>query len=93
MPSSSRFEVVVPDALTGLKMPAPRVPAHQMFPKWIDINHLKKDPAYFGDALCIVYQLRIEELITFQQNFDYELVAHFFAIVHFHTDDDQTMTG
>ncbi|KAE8781319.1 hypothetical protein D1007_45444 [Hordeum vulgare] len=58
----------------------------------IDINHLKKYPTYFGDALSIVDQLQILELITFQQDFDYELVAHFFATNHFHTDDDRTMT-
>ncbi|KAE8819076.1 putative atp-dependent rna helicase ddx11 [Hordeum vulgare] len=60
--------------------------------QWIDLNHLKKDLTYFGEALSIVDQLHIEELITFQQDFDYEVVAHFFAIVHFHTDDDHTMT-
>ncbi|KAE8775469.1 hypothetical protein D1007_52026 [Hordeum vulgare] len=23
--------------------------------EWIDLNHLKEDPTYFGDALSIVY--------------------------------------
>ncbi|KAE8787127.1 hypothetical protein D1007_38903 [Hordeum vulgare] len=60
--------------------------------QWIDINHMKKYLAYFGDALSIVEQLQIEELITLQQDFDYEIVADFFATVHFQTDDDRTMT-
>ncbi|KAE8801608.1 40S ribosomal protein S5-1 [Hordeum vulgare] len=42
--------------------------------QWIDINHPKKDPAYFGDALSMVEQLQIEKLITFQQDFDYEVI-------------------
>ena len=37
-------------------------------------------------------QFGIEDLITFQLDFDPEIVAQFFASVHFHTDEAQTMT-
>ena len=48
------------------------------------MNHLKKDPAYFGEALTMVEHLQIEELITFHHDFDPEIVAQFFVTVHFH---------
>ncbi|KAE8776862.1 hypothetical protein D1007_50444 [Hordeum vulgare] len=60
--------------------------------QWVDMNHIKKDPAYFGEALDMVEQLHIEELITFHHDFDPEIVAQFFLTFHFHPDDDRTMT-
>ncbi|KAE8804914.1 hypothetical protein D1007_18928 [Hordeum vulgare] len=60
--------------------------------QWIDLDHLKKDMSYFGEAISMVEQLQIADLISFHQDFDIEIVAHFFATVHFHHDDARTMT-
>ena len=56
------------------------------------MNHLRKDRAYFGEALDLVEQFGIEEFITFHMDFDLEILAQFFASVHFHTDEERTMT-
>ena len=37
-------------------------------------------------------QFGIEDFITFRMDFDSELVAQFFASVHFHTDGEHTMS-
>ena len=37
-------------------------------------------------------QFGIEELLMFHMDFDPEIVAQFFASVHFHTDEKRTMT-
>ena len=47
---------------------------------------------YFGEAIAMVEQLPIAELISFHQDFDISIVSHFFATVHFHHDDARTMT-
>ena len=60
--------------------------------EWIDMEHLRKNQAYFGEPLDLVEQFGIEEIITFHLDFDPELVAQFFASVHFHTDEKRTMT-
>ena len=61
---------------------------------WIDMNHMREDKhrAYFGEALDLVEQFSIEDVISFHLDFDPELVAQFFASVHFHTDEDRRMT-
>ncbi|KAE8819844.1 hypothetical protein D1007_02216 [Hordeum vulgare] len=48
--------------------------------------------SYFGEAIAMVEQLQIADLISFHQDFDISIVAHFFATVHFHHDDARTMT-
>ncbi|KAE8815549.1 hypothetical protein D1007_07015 [Hordeum vulgare] len=60
--------------------------------QWIDLDHLNKDMSYFGEAISMVKQLQIADLISFHQDFDISIVAHFFATVHFHHDDARTMT-
>lgn len=60
--------------------------------QWIDMNHLRKDRAYFGEALDLVEQFGIDDFIMFHMDFDPEIVAQFFASVHFHTDEERTMT-
>ncbi|KAE8769770.1 transcription initiation factor TFIID subunit 9-like [Hordeum vulgare] len=60
--------------------------------QWIDLDHLRKDMSYFGEAIAMVEQLHITELISFHQDFDISIVAHFFATVHFHHDEARTMT-
>ncbi|KAE8792214.1 hypothetical protein D1007_33376 [Hordeum vulgare] len=60
--------------------------------KWIDLKHLRNDMTYFGEAIAMVEQLQIADLISFHQDFDISIVAHFFATVHFHHDDANTMT-
>ena len=61
---------------------------------WIDMNHMRQDKHrdYFGEALDLVEQFGIEDLITFHLDFDPEIVAQFFTSVHFHTVEELTMT-
>ena len=61
---------------------------------WIDMNHMREDKhrAYFGEALDLVEQFAIEDVISFHLDFDPELVAQFFASVHFHSDEERRMT-
>ena len=61
---------------------------------WIDMNHMSQDKHrdYFGEALDLVEQFGIEDVISFHLDFDPELVAQFFASVHFHTGEDRRMT-
>ena len=61
---------------------------------WIDMSHMRdgKHRAYFGGALDLVEQFAIEDVISFHLDFDPELVAQFFASVHFHTDEERRMT-
>ncbi|KAE8779396.1 hypothetical protein D1007_47608 [Hordeum vulgare] len=40
----------------------------------------------------MVEQLCIEEIISFHLDYDPDIVAQFFASVHFHTDEERTMT-
>ncbi|KAE8796163.1 hypothetical protein D1007_28870 [Hordeum vulgare] len=60
--------------------------------QWIDLDHFRKDMSYFGEAIAMVEQLQIADLISFHQDFDISIVAHFFATVHFHHDEARTMT-
>ena len=39
--------------------------------QWIDFNHLRKDTEYFGEALRMIEQLGIEDIITFHL-FDFD---------------------
>ena len=56
--------------------------------------HMRKDNnrAYFGETLDLIEQFGIEDLLTFHMDFDPEIVAQFFASVHFHMDEQRTMT-
>ena len=45
----------------------------------------EKHHAYFGEALDLVEQFAIEDVISFHLDYDPENVAQFFASVHFHT--------
>lgn len=61
---------------------------------WIDMNHMReaKHCDYFGEALDLVEQFGIEHVISFHLDNDPEIVAQFFASVHFHTDEERSMT-
>ena len=61
---------------------------------WIDMNHMSQDKHrdYFGEALDLVEQFGIEDVISFHLDFDPEIVAQFFASVHFHPDEERSMT-
>ena len=60
---------------------------------WIDMNHMREDKHrdYFGEALDLVEQFGIEDVISFHLDYDPEIVAQFFASVHFHT-EERSMT-
>ena len=66
---------------------------HYVEVHWIDMNHMRQDKHrdYFGEALDPVEQFGIEHMLTFHLDFDPDIVAQFFASVHFHTDDARTM--
>ena len=61
---------------------------------WIDMNHMRQDKHhdYFGEALGLVEQFGIEDMISFHLDDDLEIIAQFFASVHFHTDEERSMT-
>ena len=58
------------------------------------MNHMGQDKhrGYFGEALDPVEQFGIEDVISFHLDFDPEVVAQFFASVHFHPDEEWNMT-
>ena len=58
----------------------------------IDLAHLRKDPKYFGEALAMCEQLDILRIMSFNKDFDAEIVAQFYATVHLGTDDERTLT-
>ena len=57
------------------------------------MHHMRDDKHYdyFGEALDLVEQFAIKDVISFHLDFDPELVAQFFASVHFHTSEDRRM--
>ena len=60
--------------------------------KSVNIEHMQNDPEYFGEALALCEQFDIVKIITFNHDFDPELVAQFYATVYFGTDDARTLT-
>ena len=58
------------------------------------MHHMREDKHhhYFGEALDLVEQFAIEDVISFHLDYDPELVAQFFASVHFHSREDRRMT-
>ena len=58
------------------------------------MNHMRQDKHrdYFGEALHLVEKFGIENMFTFHLDFDPEIVAQFFASVHFHPDEERSMT-
>ena len=61
---------------------------------WIDMHHMREEKHrhYFGEALDLVEQFAIEDVISFHLDYDPEPVAQFFASVHFHSREDRRMT-
>ena len=62
--------------------------------KWINMHHMRKEAhrEYFGEALDLVEQFGIEHIISFHKDYDPEILAQFFASVHFHPNEERTMT-
>ena len=58
------------------------------------MHHMREDKqsAYFGEALDLVEQFGIEDVITFHLDFYPEIVAQLFTSVHFHSDEEHTLT-
>ena len=59
--------------------------------KIVSLEYMRIDMAYFGVALDLCDQFGISDIISFNKDFDAELVAQFFATVYFSSRDDQTM--
>ena len=53
---------------------------------------MEKDPDYFGEALQMCSQLNILGIMQFNQDFDADLVAQFYATIHLGTDEDRILT-
>ena len=58
----------------------------------INTDAMEKDLEYFGDALQMCSQLNILRIMQFNQDFDADLVAQFYATVHIGTDEERTLT-
>ena len=58
------------------------------------MHHMRKEAhrEYFGEALDLVEQFGIEHIISFHKDYDPEILAQFFASVHFHPNEERTMT-
>ena len=67
---------------------------HYVEVHWIDMIHMRheKHHGYFGEALDLVEQFGIEHILTFHKDFDPEIIAQFFASVHFGVNEERTMT-
>ena len=58
----------------------------------VSLEFMRVDLGYFGEALDLYDQFGITGIISFNKDFDAELVAQFFATVYFSTNADRTMT-
>lgn len=58
----------------------------------IHLEHMTKKPDYFGEALSICEEFGLLRIMDFNQKFDVELVAQFFATVHFGNEEVRTVT-
>ena len=59
---------------------------------YIDMDKIRKNPAYFAEAKEIWEEIGLLPLMKFTQNFDPILVARFYATAHFSTTGDRTIT-
>jgi len=59
--------------------------------KSINMAHMEKYHAYFGEARDLYEQLNIVPLMTFNYDFDAELVAQFFATIWYGTNIECTL--
>ena len=60
--------------------------------KSIDITLMEKDPAYFGEAVALCHRWGLIAIITFNKDYDVELVAQLYATVHFHANEERSMS-
>ena len=60
--------------------------------KSIDVSRMEKDLAYFGEALSLFHQWGLSPFITYNKDYDPEIVAQFYAIVHFHANEERSMS-
>ena len=43
--------------------------------KTISLDHMRNDEEYFGEALTLIKHMRLTQIISFNKDFDLELVA------------------
>src|SRR3954465_10013595 len=60
--------------------------------KWIEMNHVRKNLNYFGEALDICTNIGLLPIMEFRCNYDPMLIAQFYATVHFAKNDTWTLT-
>ena len=60
--------------------------------KTVSLEYMRTDMAYFGEALDLCDQFGISYIISYNKDFDAELVAQFFATIYFNTKQDRTLT-
>ena len=55
--------------------------------KSIDVSRMEKDTAYFGEALALSHQWGLIPFIRYNKDYDPEIVAQFYATIHFHANE------
>jgi hypothetical protein len=53
----------------------------------INVEHMRKNPEYFGEALAMCEEFGLLQLMQFTQNWDEDLVVQFFSTVYFIEDE------
>ena len=59
--------------------------------KSVNLDHMEKYQAYFGEDRALCDQLNIVPLMTFNYDFDAELVAQFFATIWYGANPERTL--
>ena len=57
--------------------------------KSIDIDRMEKDHAYFGETFALCQQWG---LITSKKDYDSKIIAQFYAMVHYHANEERNMS-
>jgi hypothetical protein len=58
----------------------------------INIKHMDKYPEYFGEAKEICEEFGLLPLMEFSHDYDGDLIAQFFAIIHLKKTNDHEVT-
>ena len=61
--------------------------------KYINLEKMTKNPAYFGEAYDICSRFGLLPLMGLHENYSDDLVAQFYSTVTFHGDNDDEILG
>src|SRR4051812_18145770 len=59
--------------------------------KFVILQYMRDHEDYFGEALDLCEQFGISNIISFNKDFDAELLAQFYATVYFTTREDRSI--